>query len=711
MNRYSFSLILIFFCTVLEISAQARNDSIIMLEGIEVKDRALKNMFPVNMLDIKLLERNAVADLGEALRSQPNISGIRRGGYAIDPVIRGFRYNQINTFLDEGIHIEGGCPNRMDPILAHIGNEDIKKLEIVHGPYLLKYGTSLGSSIRVVTRSYNPYGNRKIQASSLSSYDANRKGFRQFIRMQGSTPDFYFGFSAGLNHFGNYSDGNKKEWSTAFKKYTVNSEAGFKTSPLQQIQVSYKGSFASDVKFPALPMDETKDNTHIFSAVYTTSSPRNTDDISNISAYFSSVYHKMDNRHRPQYDSVIPPYQGKMQAVAKVNTRSSGIRIFRQRKIRGLLFDGGFDAGYIQKSGDRYVRMIMLMDSSVYINEKEFTLWDHAEIMNTGLFAGFSSHEGTFEFSATIRTDLNYSTSSDTLFIEKNEQVYYDAQPHIRAFWSLGVNVAFNIKTNWRLTVGLGRGVRPPDLSERYIQFLATGFDRFDYLGNPYLKPEVNYQADLTVDYSAKEIQFFANFFRSDIRNFITGKMLPPSVARPQSMGASGVKQFTNTDRAIFYGFETGVTVTPVNNLLTSWTVGYTYAYFPHIEKIILINGQAAGTETLSNDPVPEMPALESLIRVSYQMFQKRLQPSFEIRAVAAQMQNSKASYEDVTPGFILANFEISWQLLKKARMIAGISNLFNIAYYEHLNRRIIGTNENFYEPGRTVFVNLRMKL
>jgi iron complex outermembrane receptor protein len=91
--------------------------------------------------------------------------------------------------------------------------------------------------------------------------------------------------------------------------------------------------------------------------------------------------------------------------------------------------------------------------------------------------------------------------------------------------------------------------------------------------------------------------------------------------------------------------------------------------------------------------------------------FDNRLEPSVEIRAVATQKQVSDAAYEESTPGFVLAGISLSWEPLKLIRLTAGISNLFNKAYYEHLNRRIIGSGGNFYEPGRTVFMNLKIML
>jgi iron complex outermembrane recepter protein len=693
----------------LAVNAQQLTDTIITLEGVVITDKAIQRLQPLSSLEREIIERSAVIDIGEILRSQPNISGIRRGGYAIDPVVRGFRYSQINIFLDEGVHIEGGCPNRMDPVLAHIKSEDIQRLEIAHGPYLFKYGPTLGSSLKVVTRQDNPFGQKKLQATSLSSYDANRNGFRQHLAIKGSQNNMYYRISGGYADYGNYTDGRGNEWKTAFKKYGISADVGFRPSANGQMDISYKGSFARDVMFPALPMDETIDNTNIISAVYTHRNPAHTDDITRISAYYSMVYHEMDNSRRPQYSAVVPPWQGIMQAVAKVDTRSTGTRVIAQCKHDLLMLEGGFDLDHTWKDGSRHMKMIMEMDGQEFINERIVSLWKDARMLNSGLFAGMTAQQGALEFSTTIRTDLNYSTSGDTLFIEKDGRIYYDAKPSTHIFWSLGMNMAYHLSEAWKISLGLGRGVRPPDLSERYIQFLATGFDRYDYLGNPELKPEKNYQADLMFEYSDESFHFFTNIFRAGIHDFIAWQFLPPAVARPQSMGAPGVKQFRNIKRAVFYGFEAGLSSQPARGLNASLSAGYTYAYFPEIEKIILVNAQAIGTETLYNDPVPEIPALESQLAIAYLFFGDKLEPSLELRAVAPQNFISHASYEESTPGYVIAGVAISWKPIKQVHFMAGVNNLFNKAYYEHLNRRIIGEGGNFYEAGRSVFMNLKI--
>jgi hypothetical protein len=264
-------------------------------------------------------------------------------------------------------------------------------LKLAHGPYQLKYGPTLGSSIRVTTRKENLFSYRKIQATSLSGYDAGRSGFRQHLALWGSSGNIFYRVSGNYMNYGNYTDGSGREWNTGFTKYGFSADAGIRFAKHQQLELSYKGSFARDVLFPALPMDETADNTNILSAVYTIRNPNQTDDLIKIAAHHSMVYHEMDNSRRPQYSVVVPPYQGLMQAVAKVDARSSGVRIAKQKKWNNYMLEGGYDIHHTYKDGSRFVKMIMQMDGQEFISERTVSLWKSARSLNNGLFAGIST--------------------------------------------------------------------------------------------------------------------------------------------------------------------------------------------------------------------------------------------------------------------------------------------------------------------------------
>ena len=74
---------------------------------------------------------------------------------------------------------------------------------------------------------------------------------------------------------------------------------------------------------------------------------------------------------------------------------------------------------------------------------------------------------------------------------------------------------------------------------------------------------------------------------------------------------------------------------------------------------------------------------------------------------VATQKQISMAHMEDETPGFMLLNFNFSYNFNTYLKITGGVTNILDKAYYEHLNRRIIGGKGNMYEPGRVFYVNV----
>jgi len=369
------------------------------------------------------------------------------------------------------------------------------------------------------------------------------------------------------------------------------------------------------------------------------------------------------------------------------------------------------DTEYAWKDGTRQTRMFMQMDDQEFVSEKMFNLWKNAYILNSGLYTGASAKSGNLSYEATFRLDLNHSNSGDTLKIIHENTTWFEVKPVTKLLWSLAASATWSISNYFSLSMGMARGARAPDLQERYIKFLATGYDRYDYLGNPDLKPEVNYQADLMLDYHVGSMRAYLNLFRSEVRNFITGTLVPPSVARPVSMGAPGVKQFNNIDRAVLYGFEAGLTSSISDQFTLAFSAGYTYAYFPEMEKIILESGQANGSVMLKNDPIPEIPALDAMLRTTYALFNGILKPTLEIRAVADQNLVSDASYEDATPGYILTNIALAYKPCRFATLTTGINNLFNKAYYDHLNRKLLGTTGKLFEPGRTLYINLKIEI
>jgi iron complex outermembrane receptor protein len=247
---------------------------------------------------------------------------------------------------------------------------------------------------------------------------------------------------------------------------------------------------------------------------------------------------------------------------------------------------------------------------------------------------------------------------------------------------------------------------------ERYIKLLSVGYDNYDYLGNPQLKPETNNEVDLTVKYSDLKLgSVYVNGFYSYVKDYISAKMLPSSVIMPATLGAPGVKQYVNVDNATFTGFEFGYTSPQAYKLGVNVIVAITYGRIPSVTKYIIKAGQVTGDTVIKNDALPEIPPFETTFSVNYRLLHGKLVPKVSYRLVAAQHHVSDAFYEPETPGFSILNFSVAYKVNKNIDINAGVNNIFDVSYFEHLNRKIIGSTEKLYEPGRVFFVNLNLSI
>jgi len=413
--------------------------------------------------------------------------------------------------------------------------------------------------------------------------------------------------------------------------------------------------------------------------------------------YISDVSHQMDNKERPFSDTVV--------AVSDISARNYGFRVDGSFSFGENNFVFGTDYEHILKDGDRDKTKI-LEPTMPEMTEK---LWNDAQIQNNGLYMLYRRIFGAITLDAAMRVDFNRANSGEMKLVKMGQVVYQDKDVE-SSFTNLSASAGgqFRFSEKFSMSLAIGRGVRSPGMNERFIMFLPIGYDNYDYLGNPQLKPEANNEIDLSARLDlpgAGSIE--GGFFFAYVTNYITGQLVPESIAKPQTKGVYGVKQFYNEDYVYLRGFE----LTYQTPASLKWGVraqaACTRGVNPETTKYIIENGEVVGQETIKNDPLPEIPPFEGAIDVFYRFFEGRFVPNFNLRMVAGQNNISEAYMEDKTPGFVLLNFNISYDFNTYLKVTGGVSNIFDKAYYEHLNRRIIGGEGNLYEPGRIFYLNL----
>ena len=650
------------------------------------------------------LEDNAVRDIGEILRGSNNINGIRKGGSAVDPVVRGFKFSQLNIQIDNGLKIEGGCPNRMDPATAQVDPSEVKEIEVFKGPYALRYGTSFGGVINIKTRELPENEKFKMNIKAVQGFESNWNGNKTMLSVNGGTRKVFFNLSGGQKKYGNYKDGNGEEVKSKFTKQNFGGYFGFRPAKNQSIVLSYKNSIGKNTLFPALPMDERLEDTHLASLDYRIEKIPGVFRSVYLKLYNSDVNHQMDNKYRPVSDTVV--------AVSDIHAVNRGFRTEGILDIKSAQINIGIDFENILKDGDRVKTMIKQPGLPV----KTEMLWNNGVIWNMGFFISYGQKVNDFDLTASFRVDHNHATSEEISI----------SQPYIGEIYSFGMDsiqsdfanfsfsfgATYNFNNKLSASLSLGRGVRSPDMTERFIILLPIGYDNFDYLGNPQLKPEANNQTDLTLKYNDdRKGAFQFNVFYSLVNNYIIGKRLSPAEQRPLSKGVIGVKQFVNGGNARFNGFELGWFSPEKYSLGIQVLASYTYATIDEVKRHVTETGFLIRDETILNDALPEIPPFESTVTIFYPFFNGKLKPELSVRMVAAQNHVSDAFYENNTPGFTIANFLVRYNYNKHFTATGGVNNILNKAHYEHLNRNIIGSNTNLYEPGRVFYINLIFRI
>ncbi len=701
-----------------ELKAGQKKDVVILMKenikelmAVEIRDDKIETpAYSKVVLKTENIEEAPVRDIGDFLREVPNIGAVRKGGTNLDPVIRGFKFDQLNIQVDNGLRMEGGCPNRMDPTTSHIEAGDIEAIEVVKGPFALRYGPMMGGVVNLLTIDPRPFDKFQVHVKANIAYESNWNGQRQHFTVLGGGKKLFFSFTGNNSQSGDYTDGAGNLINSNFRKFGWTGKLGFSPAKGHTIIAMYSEFYARDIMFPALPMDERDDNTKLYSLDYKGRNISKTIETIDFKTYLSKVDHTMDNKGRGFSDTVA--------SVSQILADRMGYRLeFGLNTGKNSHLFVGTDMYHITKDGDRDKIMLgQPRPMKGNVPSKHEDLWNNALIDNYGFFAEYRWNKKLWEVVGSIRVDYN-KASSDSISLLNMAKPPVDligikAEDTKSNYTNFSFSAGVTRKLNENLSLGLsfGRGTRSPNMLERFIINLPVGFDNYEYIGNPQLKPETNNEFDLVLKYNQQNIGAFeVNGFYSILQDYIGGVYLPPSEHKPLMNSVLGVKRFENLGGAKMYGFEFSYGTPLRYRLRARLTASVTQGKIDEVEVLEIDpnTGKVTGSHIKKNDYLGEIPPFESNLSVSYTLFDKKLIPELNFRYVAAQNNVSEAMQELTTPSFYLLGLRLSYRHNTNLTVVGGVNNLLDAAYYEHLNRRVLGTDYRIYEPGRSFYINV----
>ena len=593
---------------------------------------------------------------------------IKRGNYAIDPSFRAAQYEQLNIQYDGGTKVMHACPNRMDPITTHVIPEDISKIEVIRGPYTMRYGATFGGLINMVSKKPE-IGNYGFSGSASSGYETNGNSTVNMLRLQYAEEKFDVVGMYGYRDFGNYEDGDGREIPSSFRSIDYSLRMGYNFSNLERLQLHWRQSFGRDVLHASLPMDSDYDDSSILSLDYYKKRPNKTLQKIQAKVYYSYVDHLMSNTRRSNFEVA--------EARSPVEATTAGGRLELEWKLEDFwTLYTGTDALLISRDGVRN-RLVKQNMMGMPLNPPlEFTdkIWQDSYINDYGFFveSRYKLNASTL-LNAGLRYDLVNSEIQDP---EADFLSYYpNLDNRIEHNFSATLSVKKLLDANNQLEFAFGRGVRSANMIERAINHFQVGQDPFEYIGNPNLDAEVNNQFEIAYQGKKKlnsvinEMNWGASVYFSYFENYIVA-IIDPTKDRKFMPNQEPVnpKVFRNLDDAYKTGFEANLGFRFLENFQFNAETAYVYAR----------------NEDLS-ESLPLTPPLRS--NFSLQFNKNKFWSAVDYRMVSEQDELATSFGEnEATPAYELLDIRLGYEIIEGLNLGAAVLNVFDTQYYDHLN-------------------------
>jgi len=259
-----------------------------------------------------------------------------------------------------------------------------------------------------------------------------------------------------------------------------------------------------------------------------------------------------------------------------------------------------------------------------------------------------------------------------------------------------------NLDQHLDLEFALARKERAPSYQERYLwatmESTSGLADGNNYVGDVNLDKETAYQVELGLDWHKAKAGFSPRVFYHHVNDYIQGIASTDAtvIAVSTMMGDSTPLQFSNVD-AKLYGFDANwfAVLTP------EWQLDGTVSY---------VRGERRDT----SDNLYRIAPLSARTMLSY--VQTTWRVGLEAETIAAQNKISTENEEQKTSGYALFNLSASYQPTQQVTLTAGINNLLDRDYQDHLGgyNRIsdnpdIAQGERLHGLGRSGYVGVNV--
>ncbi len=614
------------------------------------------------------------SDGADYLKTIPGFSTLRSGGTNGDPVLRGMFGSRIALLTNDGA-LSGACPSRMDNAMSYIAPETYDRLTVIKGPQTVLWGGGASAGTVRFEREI-PYFDRpgvRAQGSLLAgSHDRND----QVLDASAGTPRGYVRVSGNRSEADDYRDGDGRTVPSAWRKWNTDAAVGWTPDEDTVLELSagtgdaqarYAGRGMDGIRFDRESLGLRFEKKHIGGVL----------DAVAANVYRNKVDHLMDNYSLRDPD---PAGSMPMPMASNVGDTSQGGRVALTWQQDHWELTAGVDG----KQSEHRRR------SASGRGAWKDQPWTHdARFRTLGVFAESHWHiDDVHHLMSGLRVDraqVDDRRATTTGMMPMPNPTAGQRRSETLPGGFVRYEHDMGGKFGWY--AGIGHAERMPDYWELFSPSRGPDGAANAFAG---VRPERTTQLDAGLQYRSGGVEAWASLYAGRIDDYIVFDYLPGG-----TMGSTTRARNLDADVA---GGELGVDWKAADGLKLSGVVAYAWGR----------TGEGA---------LPQMPPLEA-----------RLSASGEhgawtwgalLRVAAAQHRVSTGQGNVVgrdlgpSPGFAVFSFNGGYRFSDRVQLTAGIDNLFDRAYREHLN--VAGNSgfgypaepERIAEPGRTAWLKL----
>ncbi len=676
---------------------------------------------PLAVVDSTDFQRESAITLSNVLANEPGVAVGGDGVWATNVNIRGLSENRLVTLID-GNRVE--TATELTASFSMIDVNDVERVEVIKGAQSSLYGTgAMGGIVNIITKDGNFKDGSYLSGNIITGFSTVNEQYTGHTSINTGSEKWYLRASGSYTDASNITTPDGTLPNSQFTANNLSATLGVKPLSNHRLKINFQRYWANDVGIPggdAFPGPATATYTDIgrqlISANYEITDV--SDKLTSLQLNYFTQYILRDVALSPNIVNEVPLPSGTQRITPELftptgehlthgaqlqtnwklssqNTLIAGVDVWARRlttsrekyiRVDSLNEDDDIVATNNLVRGETPIPESTFGSAGVFIQDETKLFDDRLTLILGGRLDGILiQNEQGFDIDYLIVNDVRNDTPP-------NQRITFEEGTVTDVSWSANAGMLYNLVSDVDLSLNFARSYRAPSLEERFMYIDLGNLVR---LGDPSLKPESGYSADIGLRIWQPSLSLQVSAFTNWLSNMIVetpGEFIYTINTGPSegTTDTTAALINANVSKAFLYGADLGFQY----NVYSGFVLFGSGAY-------------VRGKNTEAGEDLPLIPPLNGRLGLRYT---HPKMGAIQFALVGAAKQDKLGEGELETDGYSKFDITLSSHKINvgpsKAQFFAGVDNVTNRKYTNHLstNRGAISV-----EPGRNFYLRLNL--